>query len=267
MNETVELEGVAETMLWTLYNRASEAKRPDAFLIDPEAVRIYDAISYDYLRKFGKPTSAHPLRARIFDDALRPWLRAHPGGTVVELGCGLETQFQRIDDGQVSWLCVDVPRAIDVRERFLPATERCQYIRASALDHGWLDRVAPSRGVFVSAQGLFMYFAEAEVRALLVAIVERFPGVELMFDVIPTWLSRKTLAGWDLTKDYRLPPMPWGIKRGDLSRTLREWLPSIERVETLPLGFARGPKKLLLQVLSRIPKLDDIPPAVARVYA
>jgi O-methyltransferase involved in polyketide biosynthesis len=263
---TVALEGVSETMLWTLHNRASEAKRPDAFLVDPEAVRIYDAIPYDYVRKFGKPDGSHPLRSRIFDDALRPWLRAHSGGTVVELGCGLETQFQRIDDGQVRWLCVDVAQAIDVRERFLPATDRCQHLRASALDLCWLDRVAPSRGVFVSAQGLFMYFTEAEVRALLVAIAERFPGVELMFDVIPPWFSRKTVAGWDMTKGYRPPPMPWGIKRGDLSSTLRQWLPSIKRVETCSYGFARGPKKVLLTVLSRIPKLDDIPPAIARVY-
>jgi len=97
-----------------------------------------------------------------------------------------------------------------VRERFLPATDRCQHLRASALDLGWLDRVDPSRGVFVSAQGLLMYFTEAEVRALLVAIVERFPGVELMFDVIPPWFSRKTVAGWDVTEGYRAPAHAMG---------------------------------------------------------
>ncbi|NVB78811.1 MAG: class I SAM-dependent methyltransferase [Kofleriaceae bacterium] len=253
-------------MLWTLHNRASEAKRPDAFLVDPEAVRIYEAIPYDYMRKFGKPDGTHALRSRIYDDALRPWLRAHPGGTVVELGCGLETQFQRIDDGLVRWLCVDVPDAIDVRERFLPATDRCHHVRASALDLSWLDRVVPSRGVFVSAQGLFMYFTEAEVRGLLVAIVERFPGVELMFDVIPPWFSRRTVAGLDLTEGYRVPPMPWGIKRGELASTLRQWLPSIKRVETRSYGFARGPKKVIQAVFSRIPKLSDIPPAIAHVY-
>jgi hypothetical protein len=60
--------------------------------------------------------------------------------------------------------------------------------------------------------------------------------------------------------------MPWGIKRGELSSTLRQWLPSIKRVETCSYGFARGPKKALLAVLSRIPALNDIPPAIARVY-
>jgi hypothetical protein len=47
-------------------------------------------------------------------------------------------------------------------------------------------------------------------------------------------------------KGYRPPPMPWGIKRSELSSTLRQWLPSIKRVDTRSYGFARGPKKLLL---------------------
>ena len=39
---SVALDGVPETMLWTLYNRASEARRRDALLVDPAAVRICD---------------------------------------------------------------------------------------------------------------------------------------------------------------------------------------------------------------------------------
>lgn len=61
--------------------------------------------------------------------------------------------------------------------------------------------------------------------------------------------------------------MPWGIKCSDLSSALRQWLPSIRRVDTRSYGFARGPKKALLAVMSRIPKLNDLPPAIAHVYA
>ena len=35
----VSLSDVPETMLWTLHNRATEAKRTDSFLLDPEAER------------------------------------------------------------------------------------------------------------------------------------------------------------------------------------------------------------------------------------
>jgi O-methyltransferase involved in polyketide biosynthesis len=125
------------------------------------------------------------MRSRIFDDAVQRWLAKHPDGTVVELGAGLETQFSRVDNGRVHWLCVDVPEAIAVRERFLPASERCLHLQKSVLDLSWLDAVATDGPVFVSAQGLFMYFEVAEVKRLFVALFERFPGMELMFDCIP----------------------------------------------------------------------------------
>ena len=56
-----------------------------------------------------------------------------------------------------------------------------------------------------------MYFREAEVRRLLAAIAERFPGAEIFFDTITPHISRKTLQGMKLTKSYVAPPMPWGI--------------------------------------------------------
>ncbi|MBX3232604.1 MAG: class I SAM-dependent methyltransferase [Labilithrix sp.] len=262
---TVRLDGVPETMLWTLHNRAHEAKRRDARLKDPEAVRIYDAIAYDYERSFGRPDGSHPMRSLVFDDALRPWLAAHPGGTVVELACGLETQFQRCDDGEVRWLCVDLPDAIDVRERFLRATERCRHVRRSALDHGWMDEVDATRGVFVTAQGLFMYFQEDDVRHLVRAMFERFPGIELMFDAIPRWFSRKTLAGFHKTKHYRAPPMPWGADRDEIEPLLRRWSDRVASVETIPYGAMRGVSGLCLQLFGRVPILRNMPPTIVHV--
>src|SRR5688500_10290250 len=90
------LSGVPETMLWPLYNRAAEARRADRRLEDPHAVRVADAIAYDYRRSFGKPDFSHALRALIIDGVLRDWLARNPGGQVAALGEGLETQFYRV---------------------------------------------------------------------------------------------------------------------------------------------------------------------------
>jgi hypothetical protein len=75
------LEGVSATTLWTLHNRATEAKRSDGVIRDPWAVTLLDAISYDYLR-FGKPNQWHALRAVAFDAAARRYLTAHPKAAV-----------------------------------------------------------------------------------------------------------------------------------------------------------------------------------------
>ena len=45
---SVQLAGVPETLLWTLYNRASDARRADGLLHDPLAVQIADAIDYPF---------------------------------------------------------------------------------------------------------------------------------------------------------------------------------------------------------------------------
>lgn len=267
MTDACVLTGVPQTMLWTLHNRATEALRPDGWLRDPEAVRIYQSIPYDYEHDFGRSDASHATRSSMFDDALRPWLAAHPGGMVVELGCGLETQFQRCDDGRVSWLCVDVPDAMAVRERYLPSSERCRHLALSALDPAWLDEVDPSRGVFITAQGLFMYFEEAEVRRLVTLVVERLPGAELMFDVIPRWYSRKTLQGLWRTPHYRVPPMPWGVDRHEILPLLRSWCPRIAWVSEEPYRRFRTFPACLGSVIAKVPWLGRHVPSVVRLGA
>jgi len=52
-----------------------------------------------------------------------------------------------------------------------------------------MDRVDASRGVLITAQGLFMYFPYADVERLVAAIAWRFPGATLVFDAVPRWLA------------------------------------------------------------------------------
>lgn len=59
----VNLTGIPETMLWTLHNRAAEALRKDTFLRDPDCLRIYRAIDYDFERSFApRPGDRAPRR-------------------------------------------------------------------------------------------------------------------------------------------------------------------------------------------------------------
>lgn len=259
------LTGVPETMLWTLHNRASEALRADAMLRDPDAVRIYRDIAYDYERSFGRADSSHAIRSVMFDEAVADWMATHPEGVVVELGCGLETQFRRIDDGRVRWICVDVPEAIAVRERFLPPEDRCRHVARSALDLAWMDEAPAGRPVFVTVQGLLMYFPEDEVHRLLLAILDRFQDVNVMFDVIPPWFSRKTMSGLWKTGHYRVPPMPWGIARNDITPRLRAWSSRIGTIRHEPYRRFRGFPAALFPWLARLPVLRNHVPCVVHL--
>lgn len=259
------LAGVSETMLWTLYNRATEAQRPDGILTDPECVGIYQAIDYDFLRHFGIPTGVLAARAAAMDRVLRQWLVHHPDGCVVSLGEGLETQAQRVDNGTMRWLSVDLPDAIRLRERFLKPTDRFRHIATGALDPAWMDAVDSSRGVFIVAQGLLMYLRPDEVRQLFCSIAERFPGAAMMFDAVPRGFSRLTMIGLRKTPYYRLPPMPWGINRDEVRGTLRRWHSRLTGIEFLDYRLPRGLLRLLEPMMGVVPLLRNERPSLIHV--
>jgi O-methyltransferase involved in polyketide biosynthesis len=259
------LAGVSETMLWALHNRASEARRHDGVLVDPDSVRIHDAIDYDFARHFGNPAGSLAVRAAEIDRALRRWFERNPDGCVVSLGEGLETQVRRIDNGRVHWLSVDLPDAIRLRERFLSPTDRFRHIGMSVLDPAWMDAVDPSAGVFIVAQGLLMYLEPEMVRQLFCRIATRFPGAEMVFDVVPHWFSRWTLLGLNQTPHYRLPVMPWGINRDELEPVLRQWCPYIANVTFLDYCAPRGLPLLLARIFQHVPFVRHEVPSLVHV--
>ena len=255
------LSGVPETTLWPLHNRASEAARPDGCIRDEKCLEIYRAIDYDYMRSFGRAEPSHGVRSQLFDARLRAFLRTHPDAVIVNLGEGLETQRFRIDAPQALWLSIDLPEAMAVRERFIQPDAQHRHIAVSALDSAWFDAVPPGRAVFISAQGLLMYFKEEQVAALMQAMVARFPGAILMFDYLSRSLSRRTLSarGWMKTRHYRTPPMPWGIDRDQLAPTLSRWIGQPVEVHNVTFLFPRGPLRWLIPWLEKTPLGNKMP--------
>jgi O-methyltransferase involved in polyketide biosynthesis len=247
------LAGVPETMLWSLHNRACEALRDDPVLVDPHSVTIHAAMEYDFTRHFGEPGGSLAVRAAAIDRALRLWLETHPDGLVVSLGEGLETQARRVDNGRMRWLSVDLPEAIGLRERFIAPTDRFRHLAVSVLDPAWMDAVDDTSGLFVVAQGLLMYLDRPNVGRLLGGIAERFPGADIVFDVVPPWFSRLTVMGYQQTPHYRLPAMPWGIGRDSVAAALRSWHWRFGDCAFLEYGAPRGVPMLLSRLLHDIP--------------
>jgi O-methyltransferase involved in polyketide biosynthesis len=273
----VELGGVPETLLWTLYHRALEARRPDGVLEDPLAVELVGRIEYPFAERFGAGEGGgvlaqwQALRVRRFDEEVRRFARASGdgGGTVVALGEGLETQFWRVDDGRLRWLSVDVAEAVDVRRALLPAEDaRRRALVASAFDvEAWAGAVDPAHGVLLTAQGLLMYFAPEEVRALIAACAARFPGSSLVFDALPAWLvarsAREGGLGGGVGGAWRAPPWAWGWDAAEARRVAL--LPGVRGLTALPLRRGRGLSGgVALPAATRLPGLRGLLPRVLR---
>ncbi|HEU4658022.1 MAG TPA: class I SAM-dependent methyltransferase [Capillimicrobium sp.] len=265
----VELSGVPETLLWTLYYRATEARRPDAVIDDPRAVELLETIDYPFDERFGPSQGPQAqwqaLRARCFDDQVRDFMGRCPGGTVVALGEGLETGFWRVDDGRVRWLTVDLPETLAVRRELLgDDPPRRRSIACSATDERWIDEVDPSDGVLVTAQGLLMYLRREEVDGIVRACARRLPGATLVFDTAPRWFALLAQRGALRTPaGYVAPPMPWGWDVVERLRFERAH-PEIARLDELPLPVGRGVTGLAIPLLSRLPLLREVSLVVVR---
>ncbi|WP_211299472.1 class I SAM-dependent methyltransferase [Pukyongiella litopenaei] len=257
-----DLTGVPETLLWPLRSRAGMSVLEREFFDDPMAVELYNRIDYDFAR-FGPVTQWAAIRAKYSDALINTYLNRFPEAQVVALGEGIETQFWRVDNGRVRWLCVELPETITLRRQLLPESNRLTELPLSATDPTLGDHIDPSRGLFVTAAGLFMYLTEEDVRELLMRIGEARDGqeTEVFFDAMSPRLSRKSLKGWTLENGYVAPRMPFGATRRGV-RKLAKSVPGL-LVEATPLYVSAYPERSrLFSVLGKVPFLGDYPPTL-----
>lgn len=264
---TVDLTGVSETALMTLYPRASEARRPDGIIDDPLSVQLVDSIDFDFA-KFGFARRQDiALRAKAFDRQTRRYLVDHPGATVVALAEGLQTSFYRLDaaggcGNQFRWLTVDLPPMVELRRRLLPASDRITMCAQSALDYTWMDKVNADDGVFITAEGLLMYLQPEEALGLIAACASRFPGGAMMFDLFPSGFAALARRGMRTSLRYRVPPMPFTLSVTEAAE-LVDTIPGLRAVHDLPYESGRGwAFNTLARAVQRIPLLDPVRPTV-----
>jgi O-methyltransferase involved in polyketide biosynthesis len=163
-----------------------ESAKPNPLLRDPTAVRITAAIDYDFstIAKNMSPISQLCWIARSLhtDRTVKLLLARAPEATVVNLGCGLDTTFERVDNGRVRWFDLDLPDVIELRDQYIPASGRRRSLASSMLDDEWLPQIGVAAPVLFLASGVLYYFDETEVRTLLIKLADHFPGSEILFD-------------------------------------------------------------------------------------
>jgi len=224
------LRGVAETLLLPLYIRALESKRPDAIIHDEKAVALIQKIAYDSSwmnkMKVGEDDMVFiVLRNREFDRLAQDFLTRHPEAVVVHIGCGLDSRFERVDNGQVEWYDLDLLEVIELRRKLVGGErERYHHISYSVFESDWLDeiKIHKPRPILFIAEGVFMYFKEAQAKGLVLSLHEQFPGAELAFDgVLPfiAWANNLRFARAKIDARYHFT-----LKHG---KDLEKWVDGI----------------------------------------
>lgn len=152
-------------------------------------------------------------RQKIFDDIANQFISNHPLCTVINLGCGFDTRFWRIDHAHCAYIEVDLAEVIELKRRILKDHLAYELIGCSVLDTSWIDRVTSkgNRNFLLIAEGLFMYLPAKEMASLLHVIAQRFTHSQLVLDTIPEkytkgfwkWLvDLRVRAAWDLDVSF-----------------------------------------------------------------
>jgi O-methyltransferase involved in polyketide biosynthesis len=242
----VELTGVPETLLWNLYHRAVAARGRTPLLDDPAAVDLVGRLDHRFDALDGgaeRGAEWHAMRVRAFDAEVRRFLAARPGGTVVALGEGLETQFQRVDDGRVRWVSIDLPETLALRRRVLPDGPRQRSLAFSATDTAWPEHVGTREPVLITAQGLLMYLPPDEVAVLIERCARHFPGQALLFDAVPGWMraARARAGARQEHAQDDASSAEWLWSNDAATRNRLAALPGVATLRRLPTAYGRSP--------------------------
>lgn len=183
---TEHLGDVQQTLLVPLYGRALESRRKNGLIKDPKAEHIVSQLDFDFsqLEDMRGVLKATTLRTRIYDALLHEIIERHPQATLIELGCGLNSRYERIHAPQVQWYDLDLPDVYDLWASFFEETPRRKFLPYSAYDPSWLDCIpedTPQPLIFV-AEASLLFFPKHMNLALLERLRERFPGAYYLFD-------------------------------------------------------------------------------------
>ena len=109
---SVELGDVQKTLFLPLWGRAFESKKEKPLLRDRTALEIIEKVNYDFagIAKNISELSqvAWIMRSIYIDEVIKNFLDQHPKATIVNIGCGMDTTFDKSITARffgTTWIC------------------------------------------------------------------------------------------------------------------------------------------------------------------
>jgi O-methyltransferase involved in polyketide biosynthesis len=228
---------IQETLLLPLWGRAFETQKKNPRLIDERAAEIIKTIDYDFsgIEKT-QSMSQHGWVSRSLhtDRMAREFIEHHPEATIVNIGCGLDTTFSRIDNGRIMFYELDLPDVIELRKHFYSDSDRHKSIASSFLETTWFDEIAVREGLLFLAGGVLMYFTEEQIKGFFIQAADHFKQCEFFFDALSPMamnMAKKAVLkkggmGMSLDGGWALKPI----------KTLETWDERIKVVKSVSMG-------------------------------
>jgi len=197
----MDLSQVSRTGLLLLICRAVLSEQNPSEFNDPMAVLCLDGLLSQaseedrrwllhhkrlYKGLQARDAKAGVRRCQAFDRIADRFIADHPGCTLVNLACGLDTRFWRLENKECRYIDLDLPEVIRLKQALLQDQLRYELIAASVLDTAWIDTVTVNGNTdfLLIAEGLFMWLPPREAARLIGEIAARFERSQLILDVV-----------------------------------------------------------------------------------
>lgn len=195
--QKTDLNGISETMLQTLYARAKESQKHNHKIYDQKAMETVRQIDYDFSAadKDAPMSTGVIARTILLDRMVSGWLKENTDPIVVNIASGMDTRFYRIENENIRrWYNIDLPDAMQVRERYIHDDERVKNIAASAMDEKWAEEINEIyQNVLVIVEGLSMYLKREDIQKIFNIISCRFEHVTVFFEILNPKFVKKDI--------------------------------------------------------------------------
>lgn len=236
----MNVKGVPETMIQTLYARAKETNQKNPKIKDEMAVSIVKQLDYDFSQADQDKTMRSGVIARtiVLDKMVKEYLDKHKNTIVINIACGLDTRCYRMKGKYIRWYNLDLPETMNIRKRFLTETGPIYQIAKSAMDETYTNTIHnEGEDVLVIIEGLTMYLTEIDIKKIFSIIEHAFSNVTIMVEVMSPFMVNHIK---EKSIEDSCAKFTWSIKNG---KELEKLIPSFSFLKEVSL--VEGMKQLM----------------------
>ena len=216
----MNLSPVSRTAILTLLGHVVASEKENIDFNDPIAVicleRLISIASKDekkwinmQKRLIGTSDArAMARRVEAFDSSANIFISNNPQCTIINLGCGFDTRFWRIENNKCRYIEIDLPGVVELKRKILKDQLSYEVIGCSVLDGSWIEKVIENGNsdYLFLAEGLFMFLPKQDVKILLQLLAQKFIHSQLVVEMAH---EKWTRGFWKMA--FGLQARVWGL--------------------------------------------------------
>jgi len=216
----MNLSDVSRTAILTLLGHVNASEKKNIVFNDPMAVLCLERLMSIASAKEKKwiiwqkrliaTPDARALARRVetFDNIANLFISNNPKCTVINLACGFDTRFWRIENKDCRYIEIDLPEVVALKREILKDQLSYELIGCSVLDASWIEQVIinGNSNFLLLAEGLFMFLPKQDVKNLLQLLAQKFIRSQLVVEMAH---EKYTKGFWKIM--LALQAKVWGL--------------------------------------------------------